>query len=129
VVGGNTYAYRVMAVNGAGVSAYSNTAIQALLLPAAPSGLTAVAFRQGIGSRVRLTWIDHATNETGFTIQRATDPNFTIGLTTNTVGANVTTYTTGNLSRNTNYYFRIRATNISGSSAWVNATPSPILTP
>ena len=33
------------------------------------------------------------------------------------------------VNRNTNYYYRIRANDTSGSSAWLNAQPFPILTP
>jgi cobalamin biosynthesis protein CobT len=83
----------------------------------------------GNNDRVVLAWIDNSNNETGFTIQRATNAAFTIGLVTSNVGANVTTFTTGNVSRNTNYYFRIQATNAVGTSFWVNATPFPALTP
>ncbi len=66
---------------------------------------------------------------TGFTIQRATNTTFTSGVNTANVAANLTTLTQTGLSRNTNYYYRIRANN--GTlvfSAWVNATPFPILT-
>jgi hypothetical protein len=36
---------------------------------------------------VSLKWIDKATTETGFEIQRATNAAFTIGLNSSTVGA------------------------------------------
>lgn len=97
--------------------------------PAAPSNLTATAALQGNNARVTLTWTDNADNESGFTIQRASNPTFTTGLVTSTVGANVTSFTTGNVPRNTAYYFRIWATNIAGASALVEATPFPIITP
>jgi predicted phage tail protein len=45
------------------------------------------------------------------------------------VAANVTTFTTANLSRGTRYWFRVRANNQLGSSTWVNATPFPLNTP
>ena len=76
---------------------------------------------QGSQRRVVLTWTDAANNETGFTLQRARDAGFTVGLSTNTVGANVLTYTWSRLTRNTDYFFRIRANNALGSSAWVMA--------
>jgi predicted phage tail protein len=79
--------------------------------------------------RVTLTWTDNANNETGFTVQRATNAAFTAGLTTSNVAANTTTFTTGNLPRNTSFYFRVQAVNATGTSAWVNATPFPIITP
>jgi hypothetical protein len=51
-------------------------------------------------------------------------------LVTSAVGPNITLFDTGFvLSRNTNYYFRVRAVNATGASAWVNASPFPIRTP
>ncbi len=121
VTAGNTYTYRVYAVNAGGSSSYSNTASLTIPAPpAAPSGLTGSAFRQGNNARVTLNWVDNASNELGFTIQRASNLNFTSGVTTVTVGANSTTYTTGNLARNTTYYFRVRAYNEVGVSTWSN---------
>jgi fibronectin type 3 domain-containing protein len=122
VTAGNTYAYRVKAVNGGGSSAYSNTASVSLSSPpAAPSGLTARAARtKGLTDTVTLAWRDNANNETGFTIQRATNNTFTAGLNTSTVAANtITTQQTG-LARGTIYWYRIRAVNLSGASAWSN---------
>lgn len=89
-------------------------------VPAAPSNLTGTTFRQGNNARVTLTWTDNANNETGFTIQRASNNAFTVGLANSTVGANVTTFTTGNLPRNTTFFFRVQATNAAGASGWSN---------
>jgi len=77
---------------------------------------------------VVLTWVDLSNNEAGFTIQRATNATFTSGLNTVTVAANSTTLTQTGLARNMQYWYRINANNIIGSSAWVNATPLPIRT-
>ena len=136
-----TYYYRVFATNTVGDtgtpgfptqtvnSPFSNTA-GVNLPPTAPSNVTATAFRFNTNSdRVTVTWTDNSNNETGFRIQRATDANFTVGLTTSTVNANLTTFTTGNLPRGATYYFRVQAYNASGVSAWVNALPFPIVTP
>jgi FtsP/CotA-like multicopper oxidase with cupredoxin domain len=113
------------------VTSTSNVAQVPLVVPpAAPSSVLATAALQGnSNARVTITWTDNANNETGFTIQRATNAAFTANLVTSTVGANVTTFTTGNVARNTPYYFRIQATNGAGASAWVNAAPFPITTP
>ncbi|MFZ2919857.1 MAG: multicopper oxidase domain-containing protein [Desulfosalsimonadaceae bacterium] len=134
VIAGNTYTYRVKAVNGPASSAWSNTAtvtVTASLVPAVPSGVLAAAARQGRSTdRITLTWTDNANNETGYTIQRATNAAFTAGRVTSTVGANSTTFAAGsNFRRNRNFYFRIRAFNNAGVSAWVNATPFPVRTP
>ncbi len=132
---GTPYWYRVAAVNLFGgvstLSAYSNTATTSAspAVPAAPSNLAAAnGASQGNKRSVTLTWKDNSANETGFTIQRATDAAFTTGLTSTTVAANAVTATQTGLSKATTYYFRIRANNAVGSSAWVNATPFPIVT-
>jgi FtsP/CotA-like multicopper oxidase with cupredoxin domain len=125
VVLGTIYTYRVATVVGTAQSPYSNVASITVDVPAAPSNVSASATRQGNNERVTITWTDNANNETGFTIQRATNATFTTGLVTTNVGANTTTYTTGNISR-VAYYIRVRANNVLGFSAWVNATPSPL---
>ncbi|HZW02983.1 MAG TPA: fibronectin type III domain-containing protein, partial [Anaerolineaceae bacterium] len=55
-----------------------------------------------------------------FQVQRATNETFTAGLANSTVGANVTTLTTGNLPRGATFYFRVRARNAVGDSDWTN---------
>ena len=124
---GHTYSYRVAAVTVGSQSDYSNTAGATLpALPAAPSAFTATAVRVGARERVTLTWVDNATTETGFTIQRATNAGFTNGLRTANLGADVTSLVQNNLVR-IPYYYRIRANNtIVGSSAWVNVSPFPV---
>lgn len=126
-----TYTYRVAATNAGGNSAFSAPASATVpALPAAPTNLMAVNGNDKNKQRsVILTWVDNSNNETGFTIQWATNALFTQGLTTTTVGANVTTLTVAGLSPNTQYWFRIRANN--GPiifTLWVNATPFPITT-
>ncbi len=126
-----TYNYRVAAINLAGWSAYSNLAIVAVpAAPVAPASFRASNGPNGGGNNrtVILNWVDLSNNETSFTIQRATNAAFTAGLNTATVAANATTLTQTGRSRNTNYYYRIRANNGLVSSAWVNATPLPITT-
>jgi hypothetical protein len=132
VSSGNTYTYRVYAMNAEGTSGNSNLA--SVVVPsqlAAPSSVMATAERVGNSpnDRVTLIWTDNANNETGFTIQRATNATFTANLVTSTVGPDTTTFTTGNVPRNMAFYFRVWATNAGGSSATVNATPFPITTP
>jgi hypothetical protein len=117
VIVGNTYSYRVKTVNGVISSAFSNTATAtAIGPPAAPSSLTVSL----VVRTATLQWIDNANNETGFTIQRATNSAFNRGLTTINVGANVVTRQVTGLSRRQTYYFRVRASNSYGTSAWSN---------
>jgi FtsP/CotA-like multicopper oxidase with cupredoxin domain len=129
VTTGSSYQYRVAAINASGLSAFSNTVSIAIIVPAAPTNVTAGAVRQGNSARVTLVWTDNANNEAGFTIQRSTNATFTANVVNVNVGANVTTYTTGNIARNTQYWFRVLAFNNAGQSAWANATPFPITTP
>jgi hypothetical protein len=128
---GTTYFYRVWAVNAIGRSLAPTNATSAVV-PAIP--LVPTNFRVSVGAKLpngnyplTLTWVA-ASNPTNFTIQRARNAAFTTNLNTATPGAAVRSITQ-NLAPNTTFYFRIRAnSNISGSSAWVNALPFPIRT-
>ncbi len=128
---GATYSYRVAATNAGGNSAFSNTAsVTEPALPAAPSNFGVVNGPNKNKQRsVILTWADNSSNETGFTIERATNALFTQGLTTVTLAANTTALTQTGLTPNTQYWFRIRANN--GTivfTTWVTVTPLPITT-
>jgi hypothetical protein len=133
VVLGNTYAYRVVAYNANGLSLYSNTVTILVDVPAAPSNLIAIPVRQGNNEQVALSWTDNANNETGFTLQRSATSDFASIASSVTLGANSTTYLTENIARQV-WYFRIRANNVLGSSAWVTTSgiqpasepPSPL---
>ncbi len=118
---GNSYDYRVKAVNGGTSSAYSNKATVTIAAPVAPSNLAATAVRvTNSPDRVTLTWTDNSNNETGFTIQRATDAAFTAGLNTQTVAANATTASQSVPTRNVTYYYRIQANGSIANSDWSN---------
>jgi len=123
VSGGNTYAYRVVAVNGVVMSDFSNTVSVFVpdftTPPAAPSNLSATIVTQ---TTLTLTWQDNANNEQGFVIERATNSSFTKNLVTFSVLTGVTSYNDSGLRRNTKYFYRIHAYNPAGASAW-----SPIL--
>jgi FtsP/CotA-like multicopper oxidase with cupredoxin domain len=119
VQGGATYQYRVRAVNGGGSSAYSPIVILTLPnVPAAPSALSATAVRNNGTDTVTLAWTDNATDETGFTIQRSTTPEFTT-VNTYTVAVDATTWSQST-ARNRTFYYRVAATNLGGPSAWSN---------
>ena len=129
---GVTATYRVASVvPPLGTSGFSNTAqVVVPAQPAAPTSVVATS-NPNIGNQrpVRLDWADMSTNETGFTIQRATNTAFTTGFFSANVPANTSTFIVQNLGRGTSYYIRIRANNGTlVSSAWVNATPFPITT-
>ncbi|HEY0322841.1 MAG TPA: PKD domain-containing protein [Pyrinomonadaceae bacterium] len=84
--------------------------------PATPSNLTATSTT---AKRAQLNWRDNSDNEQNFLIERSTSA--TSGFTQiTTVGVNVTTYTNTGLTSGRTYYFRVRAGNASGNSAYSN---------
>ena len=110
------YHYRVFAVNDTGTSGFTNTASVTTppLVPAAPSALSANIVS---ASQVNLVWQDNAVNETGFTVQRASDPGFTTSLASFDIPvANATSYSDIGTVINTTYYYRVFAYNTSGNS-------------
>ena len=110
------YWYRVSAFNTAGVSAPLLLSVTTLPNPpAAPTGLSAIAVSK---SQINLSWTDASANEDGFKIERSTDGRtFTqIG----TTGANATVFKATGLAGNKLYYFRVRAFNAGGNSAYSN---------
>jgi hypothetical protein len=114
-----TYSYRVRAFNSVGPSAYSNTATATTsataTVPTAPSGLTATA---ASSSQITLAWVDKATNEMGYSVERSTNGTpFTVVA---TLGANTTTYANTGLAAATTYSYRVRAFNSVGPSAYSN---------
>lgn len=134
------YVYRVAAVNAAGMSSYATpgpvlvNVPAAPPAPAAPTSFTALAVSQGNQRRANLAWtVGNTANLTGFTIQRATDSGFTANVVSTPITIPTqTTLTVTGLARNTFYYFRIKANNLttggSSSSPWLNASPFPIKT-
>jgi predicted esterase len=69
---------------------------------------------------VSLTWSDKTSNETGFELVRATDSLFTQGVTTISLGANVTSYRNTGLLGNMKYWYRVRARNGAAASGYSN---------
>ncbi len=122
------YWYRVRAFNSQADSDYSNQAGVTTLPspPAAPSALTAKPLS---GSLIALAWTDNATNETGFAIERAPDSAGSPGTWAQitTVSANVITYTNVNLTANTTYWYRVRASNTGGFSPYSNQASATTL--
>ena len=95
------------------------------VLPAAPTLLTAAAFGM---NQVNLAWVDNSNNEAGFTLLRATDAAYTLGLTAVALPANTTTYTDTTVLAGIAYYYKIASNNIVGTSAYAAATPRPVRT-
>jgi fibronectin type 3 domain-containing protein len=84
--------------------------------PPAPSNLAATAVS---ATEIDLTWKDNSGTETGFEIERkagnASGFSFLAA-----VGSSVTQYQDTNLTPNTTYSYRVRATNDNGPSAYSN---------
>jgi hypothetical protein len=130
VLVGNNYRYQVAAFNAAGNSAFATLprAVVVQAIPPAPTSLIVSAVPAGTSDTATLTWTA-VSNPNSFTIQRATDLDFTIGLTSTRVSGAARSLNQ-TVNQNTVYYYRISAANSTGgASAWTNAVPFPILTP
>ncbi len=94
-----------------------------LTAPNAPSALTLAATSSLTG--VALAWTDNATNETGFQVERSID-NVSFSFIASTT-ANVRAYQDLGLAQGT-YYYRVRATNAAGDSAYATSSVGVALT-
>lgn len=114
------YYYRIAAFNDGGNSRYSNVR-RAGIPPSAPSQLAASAVSS---SEIDLTWVNNSTNETSIAIERSTNNvNFTQII---SVPAGSTSYKNTGLPSGMTQFYRVRAENSFGASAYSNvssATP------
>lgn len=86
------------------------------LPPAPPADLHATTVT---ASQVDLAWTDRSTDEDGFSIERKTGEGGTWSE-IDTVGPNITTYQDPGRSEGTTYFYRVRAFNEIGDSAYSN---------
>ncbi len=117
-----TYWYRVRAINTNGNAAFTNKASATTILctststPIPPSDLVATSMGS---STIDLTWSDNSCNEDDFEIRRSlTQSGGYVPITT--VPANTTTFTDTGLASNTTYWYRVRAINTNGNSAFTD---------
>jgi hypothetical protein len=90
--------------------------------PAGTTTLVSVTQAAPTKSPVLVTWTyTPSGDQTGFTIQRATNAAFTTGLTTFKVGANVVSYSDTSTKAATTYYYRVAASNDLGNGSWSNS--------
>lgn len=122
----STYTYRVRAVGNGLTSPYSNQASATTpgVTPDAPTNLTAT----GVTSTTNLlNWTDNSTNEQNIEVQRRTVTG-TYALIA-TLAANTTSYSDTGLSPSTTYFYRVRAINGQGNSAYSNEASATTLRP
>lgn len=124
---GETYHFSLRACNADGCGPEATVSATTDLLmapPAAPSALTLLGAPAG---QVSLRWTDNANNEAGVEVWRALatpgfggnpdNPTWSPQVTT---AANVTTYASANGPVNTIRYYKVRACNAGGCSAYSN---------
>ncbi len=111
-----TYYFRVRAYNSSGNSGYSNEAI-ITICPEAPGSAAASAVSS---TQINISWTDNSSNETGFRIERSTDNNTNYTEIAGNLPAGTTSYSSTGLTFNKTYYYRVRAYNGYGNSAYSN---------
>ncbi len=105
---GMNYCYQIRAFNSDGYSDYSNEA--PVTTPGPPAPPTNPSIEILSPTELKVSWTDNSGNEDGFEVERKIEEDgewFQIA----TVGVNVESYTDSSLSRNTTYFYRIRAFN------------------
>ena len=113
-----TYWYKIAAIFGDGGKTYSDPVrVTTQKRIVAPVAATALAARPFSVSEIELTWVDNSTNETAFELERGAlqaGPFSKIA----TLAADVITYTDAALTKDTTYFYRLRAANSAGASAY-----------
>ncbi len=128
-VSANTkYYYKVKAKNSFGDSGYSNEINKTTPLcgtaPDAPSNLTLTVIS---ATEIKLDWNDNSSDEDGFKIERKIEGGSYSQI--QELGPNINTFSDAGLTPDTKYYYRVRAFNSFGHSAYSNeknATTFPL---
>lgn len=98
------------------------------VVPLAPTSLNGTL----VNSQVTLTWVDNATNETGYKIERKLSSG--VYSLISTVAANTTTYTDASVATGQSYTYRVYSYNATGNSTnysneFTVSIPIPITLP
>ncbi len=141
---GKTYGYKVTAFNGKGVSLDSaSVTAKTRSVAALPDEPFNLELTRVIGRRATLNWLDRATNETGFVIERQDVPNLPAAPmppfvevaripAVDTPGTGIVSYTDNRLKAGRTYNYRVAAYNAVGRSLYNDNGPvevSSIATP
>lgn len=115
------YFYRVRATNASGDSAYStvNSISTASCPPTAPAVPGNLAVTSAGTTQIGLSWQDNSPNETGFKLERSPDGS-TNWVQISLFAANATTGADSTAACGSTYYYRLRATNAIGDSAYTD---------
>ena len=114
---GTTYYYRVKACNDAGLSPYSNVVSgQVKTVTPKPSAPVVKIGHSATSGKPMLTW-NAVSGATSYKVYRATSQNGTYSL-LGTVTA--TSYTNTGAKAGTTYYYKVKAVNSAGESAYSN---------
>lgn len=112
--------YKVVVTNSAG-SVTSNGAVLTVnqVSAGAPNAPASAGAFASSATEVTVTWLPPATGgtPTGYKLERATDDAFSAGLATTTLATAATSYVDTTAAGNTKYYYRLSATNASGTSS------------
>jgi hypothetical protein len=127
-----SYTFKVRAYNEDGVSAFTNE-IKLTTLPLQPPVAPITLIYDTITpSSAYLRWTDKSDNESGFQIYRSLAETTGFQL-IHTNSSNQNTYISNNLNQATSYFYRVRAYNDDGVSAYTNTlkiiTPNPPRSP
>ena len=112
-----TYYWRVRAQNSQGMSNWSDTFSFFTVppIPGIPSFASPADNATNLMSSLNLIW-NSSSNAASYTVQLALDPNFnSIVSTNNTLSSS---FVVSSLFFNTSYYWRVSATNFTGTSNW-----------
>lgn len=107
------------AVSGKPVSMFekleNRSLMSATVTPAVPSNLTVSV---ASSTSLKLHWSDNSTRETGYKVERSTDGKSFSEI--NVVGKDTESYTSGGLTKDRKYFYRVRAYNSGGNSFYTN---------
>jgi Tol biopolymer transport system component len=95
--------------------------------PAPPAAPTNLRIDYIATNRVQIAWSDGSNNEDGFVIERCSNRGCANFIQVGQAAANTSVYLDANLFANTQYYYRVKAFNLGGSSAYSNIVSAKTL--